>query len=47
MTSKQDRFPGDAVNQAEETLRVLSRLPAPEGLVQRVQAGLEAAPRRR
>lgn len=44
---EQDRFRGDAVSQAEETLRVIARLPAPERLVDRVQAGLQAAPRRR
>jgi hypothetical protein len=31
---------------AEATLRLLARLPAPEGLEERVKAGLRAAPRR-
>jgi hypothetical protein len=31
---------------AEETLRLIARLPPPEGLVERVQAGLRVAPRR-
>ena len=32
--------------EAEQTLRLIAQLPAPEGLEDRVQAGLRAAPRR-
>ncbi len=39
-----DHFPA-SVSPAEETLRLIARLPAPEGLVDRVQAGLRSAPR--
>jgi hypothetical protein len=35
----------DGTNGAEETLRLIARLPAPEGLVERVQTGLRTAPR--
>jgi hypothetical protein len=34
------------VSEAERTLRLIARLPAPEGLEDRVQAGLTAAPHR-
>ena len=34
---------GIASGSAEETLRLIARLPAPEGLAERVQAGLHAA----
>ena len=34
------------VHAAEETLRILANLPAPEGLEDRVKAGLRSAPRR-
>jgi hypothetical protein len=34
----------EAGNSAERTLRIIASLPAPEGLVDRVQAGLRAAP---
>jgi hypothetical protein len=33
-------------SEAEETLRLIAHLPAPEGLEDRVQAGLRSAPRR-
>ena len=36
----------NAVSAAEVTLRLIARLPAPEGLEDRVHAGLRAAPRR-
>jgi hypothetical protein len=36
----------DRVRNAEETLRMIARMPAPQGLVDRVQAGLRTAPRR-
>jgi hypothetical protein len=36
----------DVVSAAEVTLRLIARLPAPEGLEERVHAGLRAAPRR-
>jgi hypothetical protein len=36
----------DRVRNAEETLRMIARMPAPQGLVDRVQAGLRSAPRR-
>jgi hypothetical protein len=35
----------EPLSAAEETLRVIARLPAPDGLADRVQAGLRAAPR--
>ncbi len=35
-----------ASSPAEETLRLIATLPAPEGLVERVQAALDSAPRR-
>jgi hypothetical protein len=34
------------ISEAEVTLRLIASLPAPEGLADRVQAGLHAAPRR-
>jgi len=34
----------DAAESAEKTLRLIASLPAPEGLADRVQAGLQAAP---
>ncbi len=37
---------GETPSPAEETLRLIARLPAPEGLEDRVQAGLRTAPRR-
>lgn len=39
-------FSNDAVSAAEVTLRLIARLPAPDGLEERVHAGLRAAPRR-
>ena len=42
----ESRVSNDAVSAAEVTLRMLARLPAPEGLEERVHAGLRAAPRR-
>lgn len=36
---------GDAVSPAEQTLRMLAKLPAPDGLSARVQANLRIAPR--
>ncbi|HWE85813.1 MAG TPA: hypothetical protein VG267_12775 [Terracidiphilus sp.] len=36
---------GDPLRNAEETLRLVAAVHAPEGLVERVQAGLRAAPR--
>jgi hypothetical protein len=38
-----NRDQGSGISQAEETLRLLARLPAPEGLEERVQAHLAAA----
>jgi hypothetical protein len=35
---------GSAIGPAEETLRLIARLPAPEGIEERVKAGLRAAP---
>jgi hypothetical protein len=35
----------ERLTSAEKTLRLIASLPAPEGLVERVQAGLRAAPR--
>jgi hypothetical protein len=41
-----NRFSNDSgVGEAEKTLRLIARLPAPEGLEDRVHAGLHAAPR--
>jgi hypothetical protein len=37
---------GEVPSQAEATLRLIASLPAPEGLEERVQAGLRAAPRK-
>lgn len=42
----EDRGAGSPGGSAEETLRLIARLPAPEGLEQRVQAGVQSAPRR-
>ena len=39
-------FSNDAVSAAEVTLQLIARLPAPDGLEERVHAGLRAAPRR-
>lgn len=36
----------EGAGEAEETLRLMASLPAPEGLEERVRAGLRAAPRR-
>jgi hypothetical protein len=45
--STEDRFDQSAsVIAAEETLRLLAKLPAPDGLEDRVKAGLRSAPRR-
>jgi hypothetical protein len=41
-----DSVSGSGLNAAETTLRLIASLPAPEGLEDRVQAGLLAAPRR-
>jgi hypothetical protein len=47
-TSKQNPFVHDssAASAAEETLRLIASLPAPEGLEKRIEAGLRVAPRR-
>jgi hypothetical protein len=42
-TSKQNQFADEALSQAEETLRMIARISAPEGLEERVQAGLRKA----
>jgi hypothetical protein len=43
--SSQKRFSGKAdAGEFETTLRLIASLPAPEGLAERVQAGLKAAP---
>jgi hypothetical protein len=43
----QKSFSNDSgLSEAEVTLRLIASLPAPEGLAERVQAGLNAAPRR-
>ncbi len=44
-TSKQNRFAGEALSPAEETLRLIASLPVPQGLENRVQAGLRAISR--
>jgi hypothetical protein len=45
MNSVQDRFSKDSgVSEAEETLRLIARLPVPEGLEDRVHAGLKTVP---
>jgi len=45
--STENRFDQNAgVLAAEETLRLIAKLPAPEGLEDRVKAGLRSAPRR-
>jgi len=45
--SNENRFDPDAgALAAEETLRMIARSPAPEGLEDRVKAGLRSAPRR-
>jgi hypothetical protein len=44
-TIKQNDFVNQAPSPAEKTLRLIARLSAPEGLEERVQAGLHAAPR--
>lgn len=41
----QNGFPADRVRSAEETLRQIAGLPAPEGLAERVNARLRTAPR--
>jgi hypothetical protein len=46
MTFPRENNIPDRVQNAEETLRMIARLPAPEGLPERVQARLAAAPRR-
>jgi hypothetical protein len=46
MTSPRQNDIPDRVRNAEETLRMIAALPAPEGLSDRVQARLTAAPRR-
>jgi hypothetical protein len=45
-TSIRQNDPPDRARNAEETLRFIATLPAPEGLADRVQARLAAAPRR-
>lgn len=46
MTSlRQDQSSADPVRKAEETLRLIAGLPAPDGLAGRVQARLRSAPR--
>src|SRR5580658_2210443 len=40
-----DSDAGEAPSSAEDTLRLIARLPAPEGLEERVKAGLRSAPR--
>jgi hypothetical protein len=42
-TSKQNQFADAALSEAEETLRLIARISAPEGLEERVQAGLRKA----
>jgi hypothetical protein len=42
--SSRDGAAGSAIDSAEETLRLIARLPAPGGLEERVKAGLRAAP---
>src|ERR1035437_5968060 len=42
-THHQNQFANEASSSAEETLRLLAHLPAPEGLEDRVQAGLRVA----
>ncbi len=44
--SVQDRFAGSSAGGYEETLRLIASLPAPEGLAERMQAKLAAAPRK-
>jgi hypothetical protein len=46
MTSPRQNDIPDRVRNAEETLRMIATLPAPDGLADRVQARLAAAPRR-
>ncbi len=46
MTSSRQNDISDRARNAEETLRVIATLPAPDGLADRVQARLIAAPRR-
>jgi hypothetical protein len=41
-----DSSGGEGPSSAEATLRLMARLPAPQGLEERVKAGLRAAPRR-
>lgn len=41
-----DDFGASTTSAAEETLRLIASLPAPEGLEKRIEAGLRAAPRR-
>jgi hypothetical protein len=43
---EENGLPGP-VSEAEKTLRLIASLPAPDGLADRVQAGLRAAPRSR
>lgn len=45
MTLPRENGIPNSVRNAEETLRLLARVPAPEGLVERVQASLQRAPR--
>jgi hypothetical protein len=44
--SDSDSGAGFAVRDAEASLRLIAALPAPDGLVERVQAGMKSAPRR-
>lgn len=45
-SSRSESVHTDGWGTAEETLRLIARLPAPEGLADRMQAGLRTAPRR-
>jgi hypothetical protein len=44
--SSKDSGAGEGPSSAEATLRLIARLPAPEGIEERVKAGLRNAPRR-
>jgi hypothetical protein len=44
-SSSNDFGAGEAPSPAEATLRLIARLPAPQGLEERVKAGLRSAPR--
>jgi hypothetical protein len=46
MTSPRSTNISEGVRNAEDTLRLIANVPPPDGLVDRVQAGLRTAPRR-